>query len=546
MRMPPFRAARRLPATLIPIAGLFVMLLASASAFGYRSGSAHRSLHPAAGAARAASLHKAIAALLSRPEVSQAHWGISVAGVDGTSIYTRNDARFFTPASNAKLMTTAAAFALLPKGLTFTTRAVTTGRLDRSGVLHGDIAILGSGDPDMSDVTLPYGSGARSSGSPLAALEEMADQIAARGVHSVQGDIVGDDTWFVFEPYPTGWAWDDLQWDYGAPVSALSVNDNVVFLNALPGPRVGARAEAAWFPATAYYEVENELATGPPASEPAPGIDRRPGSRMVRIYGQIPASQGGLHAGLAIEDPAEYAAQSLKEMLLARGVNVAGQARARHRFSSDTGSYLQEQEQPLALHAVNMGTVEPPAGGAAVLATHVSPPLDEDLTLTNKVSQNLHAELALRTLGKLEGSDGSLVEGSRVVRQFLVDAGVRPGDFLLFDGCGLSRQDLVTPRALVSLLAYAANQSWGRQFRESLPVGGVDGTLAGRFKSASLRGRVFAKTGTMGESNDLSGYLIAASGRTIVFSILCNNRLASSVAERRTMDRIVAAIAEFD
>lgn len=544
--MPPFRAARKLPATVISMAGLSALLLVPGSASGYRSEAAHRPPRRAAGAARAASLHGAITALLSRPDVSEAHWGICVASIDGDPIYTLNDAKLFTPASNAKLMTTAAAFALLPKGLTFTTRAVTTGAVDPAGVLHGDISILGAGDPDMSGVRLPYGSGTRGSAAPLAALEEMAAQIAARGVHSVLGDIVGDDTWFVFEPYPTGWAWDDLQWDYGAPVSALSVNDNVVFLDALPGPRIGSPAQAAWSPATAYYELENALTTGPPAAAPAPGIDRRPGSRLVRIYGQIPASQGGLHAGLAIEDPAEYAAQSLKEMLLARGVKVSGQARARHRFSSDTGSYIQEQEQPLALHAVTAATVEPPAEGAVVLAAHVSPPLDEDLALTNKVSQNLHAELALRTLGKLEGSDGSLAEGARVVRQFLIGAGVLPGDFLFFDGCGLSRQDLVTPRALVSLLVYAAKQSWGSQFRASLPIGGVDGTLAGRFKSPPLRAKVFAKTGTMGESNDLSGYLIAASGRTIAFSILCNNRLASSGAERKTMDKIVAAIAEFD
>jgi serine-type D-Ala-D-Ala carboxypeptidase/endopeptidase (penicillin-binding protein 4) len=164
--------------------------------------------------------------------------------------------------------------------------------------------------------------------------------------------------------------------------------------------------------------------------------------------------------------------------------------------------------------------------------------------VTNKVSQNLHAEIILRTLGKLESSDGSLLEGTRVVRQFLISAGVAPTDFVLYDGCGLSPQDLVTPRAFTTLLAYAARQSWGQAFRTSLPVGGVDGSLSARFKEPLLDGKVFAKTGTLGEARALSGYLVAASGQTVVFSIMCSDHSPSLPAERAAMDKIVAAIAE--
>jgi D-alanyl-D-alanine carboxypeptidase/D-alanyl-D-alanine-endopeptidase (penicillin-binding protein 4) len=163
--------------------------------------------------------------------------------------------------------------------------------------------------------------------------------------------------------------------------------------------------------------------------------------------------------------------------------------------------------------------------------------------VTNKVSQNLHAEITLRTLGKLESSDGSFLEGTRVVRQFLISAGIVPTDFVLYDGCGLSVQDLVTPRAFTTLLSYAARQSWGEAFRSSLPVGGVDGSLSTRFKQPLLDGKVFAKTGTLGEARALSGYLVAASGQTVAFSIMCTDHSPSLPAERTAMDKIVAAIA---
>ena len=137
--------------------------------------------------------------------------------------------------------------------------------------------------------------------------------------------------------------------------------------------------------------------------------------------------------------------------------------------------------------------------GQTLLASHVSPPLGDDLVVTNKVSQNLHAEITLRTLGKLESTDGSLVEGTRVVRQFLISAGIDPADFVLYDGCGLSMQDLVTPRAFTTLLVYAARQSWGEAFRTSLPVGGVDGSLSARFKQPLLDGKLSPKQALWGK-----------------------------------------------
>jgi D-alanyl-D-alanine carboxypeptidase/D-alanyl-D-alanine-endopeptidase (penicillin-binding protein 4) len=297
-------------------------------------------------------------------------------------------------------------------------------------------------------------------------------------------------------------------------------------------------------PATPYYAVENSLITSAVTDPGKTGVERWPGSMTVRIFGQTPLGQQGLHTALAIEDPAEYAARSLRGMLLARGVQVNGKARAQHRLPADTSDFQPAQQQPIALHVITLRNIQSPAVGQNVLASHVSPPLGDDLVVTNKVSQNLHAEITLRTLGKLESSDGSLLEGTRVVRQFLISAGVIPTDFVIYDGCGLSVQDLVTPRAFTTLLAYAARQSWGDAFRTSLPVGGVDGSLSSRFKQPLLDGKVFAKTGTLGEARALSGYLVAASGQTVIFSIMCTDHSPSLPADRTAMDKIVAAIAE--
>lgn len=502
-------------------------------------------------------LATAVAQILANPAVARAHWGISVVTLEGKPVFSLNDGQMFEPASNAKLFTTAALLDLVPSNATWTTTAVTSGTLDAQGTLTGDVRLLGSGDPTISGRSYPYERKTERPNPPLQALQQMADQIVASGVKKIDGDVVGDDRWFVWERYGGDWAWDDLLWDYGAPVSALTVNDNVQYLNVTPAPAAGTVAEVgntdagatapatpwvvAWNPDVPYYQVENGLMLAAPGTVAHSGIDRAPGSKDIRLFGAITAN--GMHEGLAIEDPAEFAAVALRQMLLARGVTVTGTARAWHRLSEDTQEYSAEVGQPVVLRPLNLTTIEPPVTGLRVLATYVSPTIAEDVKVTNKVSQNLHAELYQRLLGRLEGDDGTIAQGARVVRAFLIQAGVDPGDFVFFDGSGLSPNDLITPRAATTLLLYASRQPWGELYRSTLPEGGVDGTLAGRFTHA-LRGRVFAKTGTLAEVNALSGYLTARSGKTLVFSILCNDRAPEGDAAVHAMDDVVQAAAE--
>ena len=496
-----------------------------------------------------------IDALLANPVAAQAHWGISVTTLDGRVLYEKNSGQLFAPASNAKLLTTSTALALLGPQATIETRVIAASAPDPQGVVRGDVTLLGAGDPSMSGRAYPYVMNGGQPNPPLGALASLADQLQQKGVRTVQGNIVGDDTAFPWEPYGTGWAWDDLEWDYGAPISALTVNDNVVTLVVTPGANAGDTATVAWNPPATdlYYKVANTARTSVAGSQSSLGVDRALGSTEIRLFGTIPAGHAPLHLDLAIQDPAKFAALAFQQMLTQRGITVIGSAVARHRQSVDTSIYEQNVLRPLTVPpavgvsapsgAAPLQLAAPLPPGAVVLASRTSVPLLEDMTVTNKVSQNQHAEIYLRLLGERYGSDGSIVEGARVVRAFMQRAGMFPQDLFFYDGSGMSPEDRVSPRALTALLRYVAAQPWGAEFRATLPVGGVDGTLSDRFPHGPLHAHVFAKTGTLEEVNTLSGYVTAKSGRTLIVSILCNGHMPAAKGITKTIDGIVTAVA---
>lgn len=482
--------------------------------------------------------------ILSQPDVARGMWGIQVVSVaTGKVLYEQNAERLFTPASNTKLFTTATVLALVGPDYKFRTTVESRGLVDKYGRLNGDLVLVGRGDPNLSGRVLPYNMRTERKLPPLGALESLADQVVQRGVKYIDGDVVADDSYYAFERYGEGWAQDDLVWEWGAPVSALTVNDNVIFVSIMPADRAGDHAFVSIVPYADYYRIDNRIITTPPGTGPRKiFINREPGSNRLTLWGNIPSDDVGANEALAIEDSADFAAEVFRAMLEKRGITVYGRSRARHNELANINTLT-----VTTTVSAGGGDEKLPAGirtVSEVLASYESQPLSQDLRVINKVSQNLHAELMLRLLGREKGTSGTIEGGLEVERTFLNQADIHQDEYVFFDGSGLSRQNLVTPHAITKLLLFAETQPWGELYESTLPVAGVDGSLGERFKNSDARGRVQAKTGSLGHVNALSGYATTLKGDRVAFSILANNHNLTSKRALDTVDHIVEAIVD--
>ena len=493
-------------------------------------------------AAKIKPLEKRIASILAQPDLDRGFWGIEVVSLStGKVLYTQNSDKLFTPASNTKLFTTAAAFALVGPDYTFHTTVETTGTLDKYGRLNGDLVLIGRGDPNLSGRELPYALRTERNDHPIQVLEQLADSLVQKGLKYVDGDVIADDSYFAFERYGEGWSQDDLVWADGAPVSALTINDNVVFVKVLPGDRAGERAFINVTPFASYHQVDNRIITTPSGTARDIHINREPGSTVLTLWGSLPVDDPGATEALAIEDPAQFAAALFTQLLETRGIEVYGKERARHTELASLSTF-----SVTASAGARGGDASqhPLTAQNLVLASYQSQPLLEDLTVINKVSQNLHAEILLRLLGREKGSAGTVEGGLEVLRGFLNKAGIPADQYVFYDGSGLSRQNLVTPHAIALLLQYAASQPWAKSFRDTLPVGGIDGSLADRFKNSVAFSKVSGKTGALGGVKTLSGYATTKAGDQVAFSILSNNSNVLPKRVNETIDSIVEAIVE--
>jgi len=431
----------------------------------------------------------------------------------GKTLYRHNDDRLFLPASNLKLFTTALALDRLGADYRFFTRVVREP--------SGDLLLVGSGDPSLSGRVFPYQKDAPS-GPPLQAIEDLAEQTVASGVHRIDGDVVGDDRLYPWDPYPPSWTQDDALRDYGAPVSALSVNDNVVTISIEPGIRAGEPASLSLLPALEYLTIDNRVLTGAPGSEAGVRIRRIQASRQWLLTGSVPAGHAAVQEIVPIDDPALYAASALYDALVRRGVVIRGRAVVRHR--SLPGEY------------------DSPAGD--VIAMRASPPLEDILQVMDKVSQNLYAELILREAGRATHRDGTAEAGLAELAAFLTGIGASAGDWRLEDGSGLSRNAMVTPRLMTRLLAHVYASKNRELWVSLLPAGGRDGTLDRRLCCLSGEQGIRAKTGSLARGLALSGYAQSKAHGTLAFSILVNNFSAPPAALRQWIDRIATALLE--
>jgi D-alanyl-D-alanine carboxypeptidase/D-alanyl-D-alanine-endopeptidase (penicillin-binding protein 4) len=463
-------------------------------------------------------------AALAAQAASKGEWGLLVAdAATGDTLYELNADRYFVPASNMKLFTTALALAKLGTDYRFHTTLETHGAISPDGTLDGDLYLVGRGDPNLSNRKFPYDLKEEFDGAPEKALAELADSLVAKGVKQVTGNVIGDDSYFPREPYPDGWEIGDMVWEYGAAISSIVVDDNTVALSLTPGELAGDPVHADVLPATPDFNVENDVVTSAAEVKSELTLTREPGSQLVVVRGTLPAKSTPRKLMLAIHEPALHGATLLARLLTDRGVKIAGTPRALHTAET---------------------SADPPR---AILAEHVSIPLGDSVKLVNKISQNLHTEMLLRTAARQSGIWATPDDLAKFPTDFYAAAGIATGDVIQTDGSGLSRHDLVTPRAVVALLKYARTQPWFAPYFASLPVAGVDGTLENNLRTTIAAGRIHAKTGSVEHVRTRSGFAETPGGRLLIFSFLSNNQGGKNHEASDALDALcVAMIEEFD
>lgn len=463
----------------------------------------------------AADLPHAIDTLMEGTPAARASIGIHVVDLKtGNPLYSRNADRLFLPASNMKLFTAGLALERLGPDYRLTTRLVRAST--------GDLILVGGGDPSLSGRTYPYRKDAPAA-EPLRAIEQLADQAVAAGILRVDGDIVGDDQLYPWAPYPPSWTVDDLTQEDGAPVSALTVNDNAMVLAIRPASRTGELAAISFEPAIEYYAVDNRVLTVAGEKEARIRLTRMPGSRQLLVWGSIPLAGATARETVAVDDPALFAACALYDALARRGVAIRGRPVARHRSVS---------EDPWPVEG-------------DLIATRTSPPMVEMLQVIEKVSQNLHAELMLREVARVTRGTGTRESGLQELAAWLAGIGIKAEEWRAEDGSGLSRNDQVSPRAVTRLLSHMAASKNGTAWVSLLPVGGEDGTLSKRLccvSDASAAKQVRAKTGTLSRAVALSGYADSRTRGRLAFSILINNFSAPQAEVRSWVDKIALSL----
>ncbi len=434
-------------------------------------------------------------------DLPRARWGVFVISLkDGRILYSRNGDKLFTPASNMKIYTTAVALDLLGADYRWRTSVYTDKQPDAGGVIDGDVTLLGRGAPDLDSYSKN-------------GLASLADQLYQHGVRHVRGHIVGDEGYFRGELYGLGWQWNDLQWYFGAEPSALTVDENSLELKIAPADKVGAAATLTLNREPNYLHLTNNTSTVARDATTTIGINRGLSDSELRVWGDFPVGGRPFTAYLSVPNPARWAAALFKKALIARGIKVDGEARSRDFRVAESEKFDPRK--------------------AIEIAQENSAALSEVVRHTNKASDNLYAELILRTLGKERGASapdpdprknrerGDDEAGTAVVKSWLDRNGIATDGLAIRDGSGLSRLDLVTPEATARLLVAIARTNTALAFHESLPIAGHDGTLRDRLVSSS--GRLVAKTGTLTYTHSLSGYATTPGSEILAFSIFCND-----------------------
>jgi D-alanyl-D-alanine carboxypeptidase/D-alanyl-D-alanine-endopeptidase (penicillin-binding protein 4) len=464
-----------------------------------------------------ASLQQRVAAIMSRPEFVHARFGMEFWALnDNTPVFRMNEQQFFVPGSTTKLLTEGTALALLGADYRFHTRVFRSSEVDSGGTLHGDLILVASGDPNLSNRIQPDGTLAFQNvdhsydgqpaskpvaGDPLAVIRELARQVAKAGIKQLTGRVLVDAGLF-----PEG----ARELGTNVVISPFVVNDNVIDLTITPGIE-GAAPQLSVSPPTAYLRINNQLKTGAATVKPVLHWlrdAREPdGSRSVTLTGSVPAGPAIFRA-YRVPEPSRFAQLAFVESLKEAGVSIAPMLEA----AAPAAQYKPEFQ----------------------VAEHVSPPLSEEVKVTLKVSQNLHASMTPYLVGALLGKnrENVLQAGFDLEREFLKKADLDLSGAAQSDGAGGAA--FYTPDFMVHYLVWLAHrESIFPALFKALPVLGKDGTLWDIQPDSPAAGHVHAKTGTfsagdllnhslMVTGKGIAGYIDRQDGRRLAFAAYVN------------------------
>lgn len=467
-------------------------------------------------------LASAIQKVIDRPEYKHANFGIEFYALDTASVvYALNPDKLFVPASTTKILTEGALLANLGKDYRFHTRIFHTGKLNGKGRLKGDLILVAAGDPDLSNRIQPDGTlsfqdedhsygGPAVAGDPLKVIKELAQQVRAKGVRRIDGRVLIDTSLFPDGPREGG---------TNVVMSSIMVNDNVIDIVAKPGDQPGDSLVLVTSPQTGYAHFVNRATTtapGTPLVFNDPEFTANPdGSVNIALSGSLPLGIPPQTVSIAVPSPALFAQWALRESLAAEGIELKSPPiLAQPDFPALTHLYTPENQ----------------------FAEHISPPLSEEIKVTLKVSQNLHAGMGLYLLGAIAGKDtvNPLKKGFALEHALLQQANLDLSGASQGDGAGGDWADLFSPDFMCHYLAYWTTRPDYDVFSRALPVLGKDGTLVKIQKDNPAAGHVFAKTGTF-DSEDrlnargmlngkgLAGYVITKSGRKLAFAAYVNH-----------------------
>ena len=467
-------------------------------------------------------LRRDLTGFLDGTRLRAAEWSVLVVSLDrGDTLFARNEDLLLTPASNMKVVTTAAALHFLGPAFTYQTFLLGDGPIEAGG-LRGDLILYGTGDPGISD---------RFFRTRTRVFEDLTDQLIARGITHIDGAVVGDATYFSGPDLGPEWNPADLNERFAAPASALSFNENIVTLQIIPAIRLGGVPRVETIPPGFPLEMNNTAQTVAGRPRPRLWLDRPTPTSSIRIAGQMTHGGPAIWRRLTVSDPALFSARALREVLESRGVSVSVESRAVHRAENSrvTGRDvwapgLLEDHEP------------------RILASRTSPEMSEYLTVVNHESHNLFAESIFKTMGKVVMGQGSFGGGAHAVRSYTArEVGLDDRDMVAVDGSGLSESNRVTAGSLVAILQYVAASPQWDVFVTTLPQAG--GSLRRMYRTRAA-GNLRAKTGTIDGVSALTGVVSARGGERLLFSIL-SNRVPSTSAAKRIEDRIGSRLADF-